>query len=148
MRLQHSDKAEEVVLMDCYQFKFVIWYIMLAIKRYHAQKMSVVEIRMLSWICDNPMRDKVKNKHILTKIGVTLWKRRSKKSTQDSRPIQIYECISLMSKGCQHMTNYKREGTIEKTQIEVIMMQIYIWMIKALTKTYRLIKMSGEESFM
>lgn len=43
--------------------------------------MSVVEIRMLSWICDNTMKDKVKNKHILTKIGVTLWKRRSKKST-------------------------------------------------------------------
>ena len=30
-----------------------------AIKSYHAQKMSVAEMRMLRWMCDNTRRDKV-----------------------------------------------------------------------------------------
>ena len=41
-----------------------------AIKRYHAQKMSVVEMRMLRWMCGNTRRDKVQNEDIRTKIGV------------------------------------------------------------------------------
>jgi len=41
-----------------------------AIKRYHAQKMSVAEMRMLSWMCSNMRRDKVRNEDIRTKIGV------------------------------------------------------------------------------
>ena len=41
-----------------------------AIKRYHAQKMSVAEIRMLHWICSNTRRDEERDKDIRTKIGV------------------------------------------------------------------------------
>ena len=41
-----------------------------AIKRYHAQKMSVTEMRMLRWMCGNTRRDKVRNENIRTKIGV------------------------------------------------------------------------------
>ena len=40
-----------------------------AIKRY-VQKMSVAEMRMLRWMCDNTMRDKMRNEDIRTKIGV------------------------------------------------------------------------------
>ena len=43
-----------------------------AIKRYLAQKMSVAEMRMLRWMCDNTRIDKVRNKDIRTKIGVAL----------------------------------------------------------------------------
>ena len=32
--------------------------------------MSVAEIRMLRWMCDNTRRDKVRNENIRTKIGV------------------------------------------------------------------------------
>jgi len=32
--------------------------------------MSVAEMRMLRWICDNTRRDKVRNEDIRTKIGV------------------------------------------------------------------------------
>ena len=42
-----------------------------AIKRYHAQKMSVAEMCMLHWMCGNMRRDKVRNEDIRTKIGVT-----------------------------------------------------------------------------
>ena len=41
-----------------------------AIKRYHAQKMSVAERRMLHWMCDNTERDKVRNEDIRTKMSV------------------------------------------------------------------------------
>ena len=41
-----------------------------AIKRYHAPKMSVAEMRMLRWMCDNTRRDKVRNEDIRTKIGI------------------------------------------------------------------------------
>ena len=41
-----------------------------AIKRYHAQKISVAEMRMFRWMCDNTRRDKVRNEDIRTKIGV------------------------------------------------------------------------------
>ena len=41
-----------------------------AIKRYHAQKMSVAEMCVLHWMCGNTRRDKVKNENIHTKIGV------------------------------------------------------------------------------
>ena len=44
---------------------------MLAIKRYHAQKISVAEMHMLRWICGNTMRDKLRNEDIRIKIDVT-----------------------------------------------------------------------------
>ena len=40
------------------------------IKRHHAQKMSVAEMRMLRWMCGNTRRDKVRNEDIRTKISV------------------------------------------------------------------------------
>jgi len=40
-----------------------------AIKRYHAQKMSVAEMRMLHWICGNTRRNKVRNEDIRAKIS-------------------------------------------------------------------------------
>ena len=41
-----------------------------AIKRHHAQKMSVAEMRMLRWMCGNTRKDKVRNEDIHTKICV------------------------------------------------------------------------------
>ena len=41
-----------------------------AIKRHHAQKMSVAEMRMFRWMCGNTRRDKVRNEDICTEIGV------------------------------------------------------------------------------
>ena len=41
-----------------------------AIKRYHAQRMSAAEMRMLRWMCGNMRRDKVRNEDIRTKMGV------------------------------------------------------------------------------
>ena len=41
------------------------------IKRHHAQKMSIAEMRMLHWMCGNTRRDKVRNEDIRTIIGVT-----------------------------------------------------------------------------
>ena len=43
---------------------------MLGYKRHHAQKMSVAEMRMFRWMCDNTRRNKVRNEDIRTKIGV------------------------------------------------------------------------------
>ena len=40
-----------------------------AIKRYHAQKMSVAEMHILRWMCGNMRRDKVRNEDICIKIG-------------------------------------------------------------------------------
>ena len=40
------------------------------IKRYHAQMMSVAEMRMLRWMCGNTRKDKVRNEDIRTKIGI------------------------------------------------------------------------------
>ena len=40
------------------------------IKRYHAQKMSVTEMRMLRLMCGNTRRDKVRNEDIRTNIGI------------------------------------------------------------------------------
>ena len=41
-----------------------------AIKRHHAQKMSVAEMSILRWMWGNTWRDKMRNKDIRTKIGV------------------------------------------------------------------------------
>ena len=41
------------------------------IKRYHTQKMSVAEMRILRWMYGNTRRDKVRNEDICTKISVT-----------------------------------------------------------------------------
>ena len=41
-----------------------------AIKRRHAQKMSVAEMRILRWMCGNTRSDKMRKENIRTKIGV------------------------------------------------------------------------------
>jgi hypothetical protein len=42
-----------------------------ATKGQHIQKMSVVEIRMLRWICGHIRKDQIKNDDIWDKLGVT-----------------------------------------------------------------------------
>ena len=39
-------------------------------RRYHAQKISVTEMRKFRWMCGNTRRDKVRNEDIRSKIGV------------------------------------------------------------------------------
>ena len=51
-----------------------------AIKRYHAQKMRVAEMRMLRWMYDNTRRDKTRNKDIRTKICVALIKEKMREN--------------------------------------------------------------------
>ena len=60
-----------------------------AIKRYHAQKMSVAEMRMLCWMCVNTRRDKVRNEDIRTKIGVAF------RAIQDEIPCVCYLLMIL-----------------------------------------------------
>ena len=62
--------AEEKVLSNCYQSALLYGTECWAIKRYHAQKMSVAEMRMFRQMCGNTWRDKVRNEDIRTKIGV------------------------------------------------------------------------------
>jgi hypothetical protein len=40
-------------------------------KRRHVQQLSVDEMRMLRWICDNTRRDQVRNDDIRERLGVT-----------------------------------------------------------------------------
>ena len=40
-----------------------------AIKRYHTQKMSIAEMRMLCWMCGDTRRDKMRNEDIRTKMA-------------------------------------------------------------------------------
>jgi hypothetical protein len=40
-------------------------------KRWHAQQLSVAEMRMLRWICDNTRRDRVRNDGIRETGGDT-----------------------------------------------------------------------------
>jgi len=51
-----------------------------AIKRDHAQKMSVAEMHMLRWICDNTRRDRMRNENIRIKIGVAPIKERMREN--------------------------------------------------------------------
>ena len=53
---------------------------MWAIKRCHAQKMSIAEIRMLRWMCGNTRRDKMRNEDIRTKIGVAYIKEKMREN--------------------------------------------------------------------
>jgi hypothetical protein len=39
-------------------------------KRWHIQQLSVAEMRMLRWICDNTRRDRVRNDDIRERLGV------------------------------------------------------------------------------
>ena len=42
--------------------------------------MSVTEMYMLRWMCDNTMRDKVRNEDIRIKIGVALIEEKTRKN--------------------------------------------------------------------
>ena len=41
------------------------------IKKSHVQRMRVVEIRMIRWVCGHTRLDKIRNELIRGKIGVT-----------------------------------------------------------------------------
>ena len=41
------------------------------IKRYRTQKMSVAEMHMFRWMCDNTRSNKMRNEDIRTKIDIT-----------------------------------------------------------------------------
>jgi hypothetical protein len=41
-------------------------------KRRHVQQLSIAEMRMLRWICDHIIRDRVRNDDIRERLGVTL----------------------------------------------------------------------------
>ena len=98
-----------------------------AIKRYHVQKMSVVEMHMFRWMCGNTRRDKVRNEDIHTKIGVAsieekmrkkspkmvwLWRRRP-----TDAPVRRVKRIKLWQ--------VKRaQGRPKKTWMEVIRQNI------------------------
>ena len=60
-----------------------------AIKRYHAYKMSVAEMRMICWMCSNTRRDKVRNEYIRTKIGVTPIEKKMRKP-----PVMVWSCAT------------------------------------------------------
>ena len=62
--------TERKYLSDCYQTTLLYGTEYWVIKRYHAQKMSVAEMCILRWMCDNTRRDKLRNEDIHTKIGV------------------------------------------------------------------------------
>ena len=61
-----GEKFYRTAIRSAFLYSTECW----VIKRYHAQKMSVAEIRMLRWMCGNARRDKVRNEDIRTKIGV------------------------------------------------------------------------------
>jgi len=68
-----------------------------AIKRYYAQKMSVVEMCMLRWMCGKTRRDKVRNEDILTKVGVAPIEEKMEKIVYDSlimRDVGLQMCQS------------------------------------------------------
>jgi len=74
-----------------------------AIKRYHSQKMSVAEMRMLRWICGNTRRDKVRNEDIRTKLGVASIeeKMRENRLRWFGYVRQTYRCASPASRAYQ-----------------------------------------------
>ena len=41
------------------------------VKKFHEQKMEVVEMRMLRWMCGNTIIDRIKNQEFREKVGVT-----------------------------------------------------------------------------
>ena len=66
-------------------FLFILCW---AIKRYHAQKMSVAEIRILRWMCDNILN--VRNEDIRTKIGGSLYRREDERKS----PTMVWSCAT------------------------------------------------------
>ena len=76
-----------------------------AIKRYHAQKMSVAKMRMSRWMCGNTRRDKVRNEDIRTKIGVASIEEKMRENRlrwfdhvrrrPTNVPVHRVECIKL-----------------------------------------------------
>ena len=67
------------------------------IKRYHAQKMSVVDMRMLRWMYGNTRRDKVRNKDIRTKIGVASIEEKIclyRREDERKPPMMVWSCAT------------------------------------------------------
>ena len=60
------------------------------IKRYLDQKMSVADMRMFRWMRGNTKRDKVRNENILTKIGVTPYRRKYERKS----PMMVWPCMT------------------------------------------------------
>ena len=97
-----------------------------SIKRYHVQKMSVVKMRMLRWMCGNTRKDKLRNEDICTKIGVASIKEKRENRLRCFRhvrrrftdaPVRRVECIKL--------GQLKRaQGRPKKTWMEVIRQDI------------------------
>ncbi|KAG5587795.1 hypothetical protein H5410_048229 [Solanum commersonii] len=44
-----------------------------SVKNLHVQKINVVEMEMLRWMCGHTRRDKIRNEYILGKMGVALF---------------------------------------------------------------------------
>lgn len=63
--LKHKGKFYGVVVKPTLMYEVECWQI----KEVHIQKMMVVEMRTIRWLCDHTLRDKMKNKAISEKVG-------------------------------------------------------------------------------
>ena len=113
-------------------------------KRYHAQKMSAVEMRSIRWMCGNTRRDKVRNDDIRTKIGIVsikenvrencLWWFGHVRRTPTDAPVLRVECIKLGQVKKHRGDRRKHEWRWYDK----------IYRLKVLIKAYCLIGMSEE----
>ena len=87
------------------------------IKRHHAQKMSVAEMRMLCWMCDNTRRDNVRNEDIRTKIGAA--------SIEEKRETRLRWLGLVRRRQSINLGQVKRaQGRPKETWMEVIRQDI------------------------
>jgi hypothetical protein len=64
--LKLKDKFYRTVIRPAMLYGAECW----PTKRWHIQQLSVAEMRMLQWICDNTKRDRVQNDDIRERLGV------------------------------------------------------------------------------